>query len=332
MIRNGFPVCFLCLVLSVFLAAPVAAVDLDLSTWTALTLDLPGGQSGGSWILSDGNTTVTQTVNADPSFYLNNQNNAAYTMNGTWLVSTGSDDDLMGFAFGYQDAGHCYILDWKQSAQNAGGYGFHDEGFVIRKMHGNPGDMVISDYWAHLEGQERYTVLATSFSPTLGWQDNAPYIFTLDFNPGEFTVIVREGEAILWEVTVQDSDYASGQFGFYNNSQAYVQYSGFTQNLSPVCDSGGPYDAYLGEEIVFDGSASNDMDGEVVTWAWDFGDEEVGSGPTPSHLYAELGEYTVTLCVTDDLGDQSCCETTASLTVNVGVESTTWSEIKGSYR
>ncbi|MFO7652397.1 MAG: PKD domain-containing protein [Candidatus Krumholzibacteriia bacterium] len=312
------------------LAAPASAQFIDLSSWTPLTLDLPGGQSAGNWNLSADNTSVIQTVNADPSFFLNNQDDSAYTMNGTWRVETTGDDDLMGFAFGYQDAGHCYIMDWKQNAQSA--YGFRDEGFVIRKMHGDPAEMVLGDYWAHEDGQERYTILATSFGAGTGWDDNTDYHFTLDFAPGQFTVTVREGETVLWNTTVNDSEYLSGQFAFYNFSQASVRYSGFTQNLTPICDAGGPYQAPLGEAITFDGSGATDPDGEIADWTWDFGDGNTGSGVAPVHTYDTMGVYIVTLCVTDAMDETSCCETVATVTEQVAAEPTTWSTVKRVYR
>jgi len=79
------------------------ATALDLSSWTADTYDLGGGQSAGNWSLSAGNTTVTQTINADPSLYRNNANQTAYTMDGTWKVNSGAgDDDFIGFVFGYR--------------------------------------------------------------------------------------------------------------------------------------------------------------------------------------------------------------------------------------
>jgi len=321
------------LLATTLLALPALAQDdIDLSSWTALTLDLPGGQSAGDWVLSGDNTSVTQTINADPSFFLNNQDDVSYTMNGTWQVNTTGDDDLMGFAFAYQDPGHCYIMDWKQNAQNAGGYGFRDEGFVIRKMHGDPAAMEIDDYWAHEEDQENYTILATSFGSGLGWDEDTEYGFTLDFEPGQFTVTVREGDTVLWDVTVTDSEYTSGQFAFYNYSQSDVQYSGFTQNLAPVCDAGGPYEGTVGEPLSLDGNGSSDPDGEITAWDWDLGDGDTATGPTPTHTYAETGAYTVTLCVTDDGGQTSCCETVVNVDEPVPTEKVSWTEMKEIYR
>jgi PKD repeat protein len=52
----------------------------------------------------------------------------------------------------------------------------------------------------------------------------------------------------------------------------------------------------------FDGTGSSDADGSVVSYAWQFGDGETGTGPTPSHTYATGGSKDVTLTVTDDDG------------------------------
>ena len=48
---------------------------------------------------------------------------------------------------------------------------------------------------------------------------------------------------------------------------------------------------------------SYDIDGDVVDWAWDFGDDELSSKQNPTHTYDESGTYTVTLIVTDNEGD-----------------------------
>jgi serine protease AprX len=50
----------------------------------------------------------------------------------------------------------------------------------------------------------------------------------------------------------------------------------------------------------FDASGSYDPDGTIVSYDWDFGDTETGSGVTTSHTYAAADTYTVVLTVTDD--------------------------------
>ncbi|MDP5211116.1 PKD domain-containing protein [Microbulbifer sp. 2205BS26-8] len=50
----------------------------------------------------------------------------------------------------------------------------------------------------------------------------------------------------------------------------------------------------------FDGSGSTDRDGEIVNYAWTFGDGTNGTGVSPSHTYVDSGNYSVTLTVTDN--------------------------------
>lgn len=52
----------------------------------------------------------------------------------------------------------------------------------------------------------------------------------------------------------------------------------------------------------FDGRASDDPDGNVTSWAWNFGDGTTGTGSTASRTYASPGQRTVTLQVTDNDG------------------------------
>ncbi|HNJ78162.1 MAG TPA: PKD domain-containing protein [Marmoricola sp.] len=56
--------------------------------------------------------------------------------------------------------------------------------------------------------------------------------------------------------------------------------------------------------VGLDGSGSDDPDGSIVSWVWDFGDgSPFGSGETTSHTFAASAvPYTVSLTVTDDGG------------------------------
>ncbi len=52
----------------------------------------------------------------------------------------------------------------------------------------------------------------------------------------------------------------------------------------------------------FNGSASSDPDGSVVSYAWTFDDGGSASGPTVSHTFATPGAHSATLTVTDNGG------------------------------
>jgi PKD repeat protein len=75
----------------------------------------------------------------------------------------------------------------------------------------------------------------------------------------------------------------------------------------------------IGGTASFDASNSNDPDGTIVSFEWDFGDGNSGVGETPSHVYATHGVFTVTLTVTDDNGatDTDTCEVTVTPTMHV---------------
>ncbi|HLU68036.1 MAG TPA: pre-peptidase C-terminal domain-containing protein [Kofleriaceae bacterium] len=62
--------------------------------------------------------------------------------------------------------------------------------------------------------------------------------------------------------------------------------------------------------------ASSDPDGQIVAWAWSFGDGTSSTAQDPSHTYAVGGSYTVTLTVTDD--DGATDSTSQQVTVSGG--------------
>jgi hypothetical protein len=233
---------FIIAVLALGLSAQGA--PLDLSGWTPLTLDYPSGQPAGSWVVDGTKTSVDQVVNADPSFYLNNVNQTSYSMDGSWQVlPVGNyDDDYMGFVFGYQNSSNFYLFDWKQGTQ---GYVSTTaaEGMTIKKMTGGTGDglvdLSLSEFWENQVNYGDMTVLATNHSSTAGWADNTLYNFHLDFNlnPGEIHIEVKQGATTLWDHTLNDTTFTSGQFGFYNYSQEGVRYAGFEQTGGVVVDT-----------------------------------------------------------------------------------------------
>ena len=216
------------LVILLSLNTVVTAQPLNLSTWSAHAFDPIGGQPAGNWVLSPGNTTVTQTINADPSYYLNNISQTSYTMDGQWRVVSGSDDDFMGFVFGYQNSSNFYLFDWKQGTQSYVGTTAY-EGFSIKKISaGSEANLTLADFWSST-GHTNSTMLATNYGSTRGYNDFTAYDFHLEFNPGSFRITVEDAGTQLWDVTVNDGSFTYGQFGFYNFSQEMVEYSGFTQ-------------------------------------------------------------------------------------------------------
>jgi len=72
---------------------------------------------------------------------------------------------------------------------------------------------------------------------------------------------------------------------------------------APTVDAGGPYYENAIVPIEFDGSGSQDYGGGyIVSYEWDFGDGNTGSGEIIEYLYSSSGTYTVTLTIIDNDG------------------------------
>lgn len=61
-------------------------------------------------------------------------------------------------------------------------------------------------------------------------------------------------------------------------------------------------DPLPGKEVIFNATGSYDVQGEIVSYHWEFGDGKTGTGKTASHVYIQGGYYVVTLTVTDESG------------------------------
>ena len=64
-----------------------------------------------------------------------------------------------------------------------------------------------------------------------------------------------------------------------------------------------PENPVVSESVTFNASQTVDPDGDVESYMWDFGDGNTGTGEVTEHQYESQGEYTVTLQVTDSVGN-----------------------------
>ncbi len=82
---------------------------------------------------------------------------------------------------------------------------------------------------------------------------------------------------------------------------------------APSSDPNGTYRGLEGIPVSFNGSKSNDSDGNIVSYFWDFGDGTNGTGVNSTHTYNQSGNYTVSLKVTDNDGLNASNSTTAKI-------------------
>ena len=77
-----------------------------------------------------------------------------------------------------------------------------------------------------------------------------------------------------------------------------------------------PYEGNAPFEVSFDASSSIDIDGEIVSYEWNFGEGNTGMGMQTTHIFQEHGKYVVRLVVIDDQG----LSDTSALIIDAGPE------------
>ena len=229
----------LSLVASISIHSQIDEVTLDLSAWSQ-----EGPVNNGNWEVfdTDGDglmDEVVQNVNERITFFVSPESiGAGNEFHGRFSTSD-SDDDYMGFVFGYQDADNYYVCEWKGGDQVADEFGFGEAGITVLKVSGL--DPVLEEsfkiLWQAVDapGAKMIEKWRTS-SGGIGWEQNEIYSFKLSLFDSAIRIVVRKSDSTL----VYDSGILTvdepieGRFGFYNLSQAKVTYSGFTQREIPA--------------------------------------------------------------------------------------------------
>lgn len=130
--------------------------------------------------------------------------------------------------------------------------------------------------------------------------DGSISTYSWDFGDGNFSTgsIVNHtfqtpGNFIV-KLTVQDDQ---GAQSFKTHTMTILQ------NQPPIAQFSISMTTNLGIlNASFDASSSLDHDGNIIDYAWNFGDDNTGSGARLSHIYALPGSYTIELTLIDDKG------------------------------
>jgi chitinase len=110
-------------------------------------------------------------------------------------------------------------------------------------------------------------------------------------------------QGYIWEAKWWNYNAEPGESGVWIQVRPVDTGNGDTDNTAPtaVIDINSST-VQVGETVRVDASGSTDGDGSITNYTWSFGDGTTATGQTASHSYDSIGEYTVTLTVTDDDG------------------------------
>lgn len=220
------------------LALPALSAPIDLNDWSAESYDSVSGFPDGDWAVSGDGSSVLQQNNGQPTLFYSDFDAFGTEVTGRIKVNTSGDDDFIGFVLGYQPGDNTstsadYLLvDWKGNSQsfNFGGGstspgGDAPAGLAVSRVTGLPD---ADEFWQHdnLSGTPETSALeelarGTTLGNT-GWTAGTEYEFSFDFGPNNLDVYVDS----TLEMSINGS-FANGRIGFYNFSQAQVNYSAF---------------------------------------------------------------------------------------------------------
>ena len=123
------------------------------------------------------------------------------------------------------------------------------------------------------------------------------------------TLTYNVAQSGVYYAVVDGIGYRTVDTGFtdYASVGRYTLSGNWALNQPPIASTAGsrPLIGGFPLRVDFVGSGSFDFDGQIASYAWDFGDGATSSLADPTHVYPNPGTYTALLTVTDSLGATS---------------------------
>jgi len=197
---------------SIDVTTGICAVTDEIVTPVKLTSwvveNVPGSAGDAPlWQLENSDYVAHQFKNSLATNLLSPIDLSAHHMRGTLLVTDVNDDDAIGITFGYQDANHYYFLSWR----NQRGLG----SIAINRVNND-----LLNPWNGLE-----TLYVKNGVP---WQRNIIYTYDFEFNDNGFNLVLKQGDTLVENITIADTTFTAGRFGFHGASQSDVLYTANT--------------------------------------------------------------------------------------------------------
>jgi PKD repeat protein len=255
--------------------------------------------------LSDSDTVTVTVSNVAPVANAG----ADQTVNEGAIVSfTGSATDVgstdtLSYAWVFGDGGAAQGEEVTHSYQDEGVFtailtvsdgdgGSHSDNQTVTVQNVAP----VASVGADINANEGASIQFSGSATDAGTTDTLSYSWTFgDGSSGSGTNPSHSyADNGVYTVTLTVSD---GDGGSDSASQTVT-----VANVNPIANAGADATAEEGASVTFAGSASDAGSADILSYSWDFGDGTQGSGPSPTHSYADNGSYTATLTVTDDDG------------------------------
>jgi streptogramin lyase len=242
------------------------------------------------YFTSDGNVEWVSTYdngNSEAPFAHTVDDSGYIYITGSVNVDLGTDVDVLTIKFDPSNGNKDWIKRYDMPGKKSSGYA------IATDESGNVFVTGQSWFYDTQQGKEVFDVLTIKYS-----SDGSELWGTSYNGPANGNDHGRKIALDGW-----GNAYVAGHTESSDSDTLVIKYS---ESLSPVADAGGPYLGFEGFPIDFDGSASDDLDGSIVSYSWDFdasdGISQDATGLTPNYTYTTPGLYTVTLTVTDDYG------------------------------
>lgn len=260
-----------------------------------------------------GLATVDIFVNARPTANINAnpvEGNPPLTVSFSGSGSTDSDGFVDGYQWEFGDGGSAagenvdyeYLLSGYYTATLTVTDDFGATALTTVEIHVNAAPIVVID----VNPTDPMSMTEVSFDGS-GSYDTDGSILSYDWDFGDGSTATGAlaartyDESGIYTVELAVTDDLGGV--------GYATYELTVRNRPPTADiQADIYSGVRSLDVNFDGGGSTDDDGTVESWWWEFGDGGTSSSAAPSHTFGE-GVHSVTLTVTDNLGDTGQAQT-----------------------
>jgi len=236
---------------------------------------------------------------------------------GDWEYHAYLETNETGEAWLYNET--CGEYEWEASASNEDGY--YQVWADCDDDNGGGGDEdEWFDEWDYETEDDRIEI---SYDPDTScdcYVDIEVYVDVFDSETGYYVDSFYDDHTIYneeedWFIQGWTADY-EGTYDFSvslydedDNLEDWFEINNVTlpeveQNAAPVIDALNVANGNEGEEISLSADAHDD-DNDTLIYDWDFGDGETASGENVKHTWADDGDYTVTVMVSDGEADVS---------------------------